>query len=197
MADKSDPRAALRHAILARRRQIPAEESLAAGKAVLSILSSDDFFKTHRTVASYVSFRGEVGTGPVNSWLIECGHTLALPVVDPVRDGEMGFYRATSNTRLAPGRYGIGQPEPAPELKVPELELDAVLLPLVGFDLEGNRLGMGGGYYDRLLKKVRGGARLIGLAYDFQRVERLEARGWDMRIDEVITPSGRVRFQRG
>lgn len=107
----------------------------------------------------------------------------------------MGFYRATASTTLAPGRYGIGEPEALPGLLVPEAELDAVLLPLVGFDLEGNRLGMGGGYYDRLLKKVRPGARLIGLAYDFQKVGHLQARDWDMRIDEVVTPSGRVRFK--
>jgi 5-formyltetrahydrofolate cyclo-ligase len=197
MADLSDPRAALRHAILARRRQVTPEESLEAGRAVLEILSSDEFFRTPRTVASYMSIRGEVGTGPLNSWLLDGGHTLALPVVDPVRDGQMGFYRATSQTKMAAGRYGISEPEPLPGLLVAESDLDAVLLPLVGFDGDGNRLGMGGGYYDRLLKQVRPSARLIGLAYDFQRVERLEARSWDMRIDEVITPSGRTVFKRG
>ena len=192
---EQDPLKDLRRAILARRRQVTDEESLAAGRAVLSFLSDDDFFKKPRTVASYVSVRGEVGTAPLNSWLLNGGHTLALPVVSPVKDGEMGFYRATASTTLAPGRYGIGEPEALPELLVSESDLDAVLLPLVGFDLEGNRLGMGGGYYDRLLKKVRPEARLIGLAYDFQRVGHLEARDWDMRIDEVVTPSGRVRFK--
>lgn len=192
---EQDSLKALRRAILARRRQVTDEESLAAGRAVLSFLSGDDFFRKPRVVASYVSVRGEVGTAPLNSWLLNGGHTLALPVVDPVEDGKMGFYRATASTTLAPGRYGIGEPEALPGLLVPEDELDAVLLPLVGFDLEGNRLGMGGGYYDRLLKKVRPGARLIGLAYDFQKVGHLQARDWDMRIDEVVTPSGRVRFK--
>ncbi|MGN0909695.1 MAG: 5-formyltetrahydrofolate cyclo-ligase [Succinivibrio sp.] len=197
MADAKGGRARLRHEILSRRRQVTEEESLAAGRAVLSFLMDDPFFKIPRTVASYVAVRGEVATAPINSWLLDGGHALALPVVDKERDGEMGFYRATASTTLAPGRYGIGEPEALPGLLVGNSDLDAVLLPLVGFDLEGNRLGMGGGYYDRLLKRVRPQARLIGIAYDFQKVERLEAESWDMRMDEVITPSGRLRFARG
>lgn len=199
MPDKltNDARSIARREILSQRRKLSLQETKDAGLKILSILREHEFFRQKRVVASYIAVRGEVDTGSINSWLLKNGHTLALPVVDPVRDGEMSFYKAEPETVFTKGRYGISEPEAKAESLVPERDINAVLLPLVGFDLSGNRLGMGGGYYDRLLKKLKDDTLLIGIAYDFQRLESIETREWDMRVDEVITPSGLLRFQPG
>ncbi len=199
MPDKltNDARSTARREILSQRRKLSLQETKDAGLKILSILREHEFFRQKRVVASYIAVRGEVDTGSINSWLLKNGHTLALPVVDPVQDGEMSFYKTEPETVFTKGRYGISEPEAKPESLVPERDINAVLLPLVGFDLSGNRLGMGGGYYDRLLKKLKDDTLLIGIAYDFQRLECIETREWDMRVDEVITPSGLLRFQPG
>ena len=64
-----------------------------------------------------------------------------------------------------------------------------VSLTLVAFDKKGNRMGMGGGYYDRMLKKGSATCKIIGVAYDFQKVDKLPVESWDMPLDEVITPT--------
>ena len=79
--------------------------------------------------------------------------------------------------------------------------LDLILLPLVGFDLKGNRLGMGGGYYDRTLSYLRHRRfwikpRLVGVAHECQKVDSLIARPWDIPLDAVVTETAFYRFNK-
>ena len=87
--------------------------------------------------------------------------------------------------------FGLLEPDAAAREITPN-ELDTVFLPLVGFDTEGNRLGMGGGYYDRTFAflKESGATRpiLVGLAHECQRVEKLEAAAWDVPLGGIVTP---------
>ena len=90
-------------------------------------------------------------------------------------------------------RYGI--PEPAHPNKArnfPLRSLDLVLMPLVGFDTQGNRLGMGGGYYDRSFAFLHRHSHwrkphLMGTAYEFQRLSKLDAQPWDVPLDAIVT----------
>ena len=92
-------------------------------------------------------------------------------------------------------RFKIPEPKKTQgNLLRPEI-IDAVLVPLVAFDQHGNRLGMGGGYYDRMLKKLSAQCLIIGIAYDFQYTETLPAEAWDMPMTEVITPSNHYTFK--
>jgi 5-formyltetrahydrofolate cyclo-ligase len=103
----------------------------------------------------------------------------------------MEFRLCTSATALRPNRYGIAEPErTAPRIAV--RQLDAILLPLVGVDAHGTRLGSGAGFYDRCLHHLRAGRRwrrprLIGVAYEFQRVAALTAGAWDVPLDALLT----------
>ena len=75
---------------------------------------------------------------------------------------------------------------------MPTHELDVILMPLVGFDNDGNRLGMGGGYYDRTLAYTRHAIKkpvLIGVAHDLQRVDRLPYASWDIPLNAIVTPT--------
>ncbi|MGI4877677.1 MAG: 5-formyltetrahydrofolate cyclo-ligase [Janthinobacterium lividum] len=93
---------------------------------------------------------------------------------------------------LVPGALGIPEPAPDSPIAVP----DIVLVPLVAVDARGNRLGQGGGYYDRTLAVLRATQRIvaIGVAWDVQRVEALPADPWDAPLDALATPSGWHRF---
>lgn len=116
------------------------------------------------------------------------GKSLWLPVLQAVPAGTLRFARWQKGSRMHRNRFGI--PEPA-GVRLPVTSLDLVLLPLVGFDQAGGRLGMGGGFYDRTLAfKARQPARqprLIGLAHACQQVDSLERAGWDIGLDAVVT----------
>ncbi len=106
----------------------------------------------------------------------------------------MKFAVYTPEQRLVPNDYGIEEPAPEDRLYVAAEQLELVLTPLVAFDHSLNRIGMGAGYYDRCFsflrhRKNRIRPRLIGLAYDFQRVATIETREWDVSLCGVATES--------
>jgi 5-formyltetrahydrofolate cyclo-ligase len=108
------------------------------------------------------------------------------------------FGRYAPDTILQPNRYRIPEPAIAADTVADPSRFDLVLVPLVGFDLVGNRLGMGGSYYDRtfayrLENKTRH-QRLVGLAFECQKCERLPAEPWDVPLDGVVTEAGIYRF---
>jgi 5-formyltetrahydrofolate cyclo-ligase len=120
---------------------------------------------------------------------------LYLPVL---RGPRLWFMPFGSQTRLVSNRFGILEPDTPAGARCAPQALDIVLAPLVAFDDRGRRLGMGGGYYDRtfaylLNRQHWRRPRLIGIAYDLQRVPALVARKWDVPLDGIATESG-VRF---
>lgn len=188
----------IRHDILVKRRSLEAQQCSLAGLSVLNFLFAHPFFKQKKlTVASYVSIRGEIETKDINLNLQRLGHIVALPKIGDPKHGLMDFYATNSLTDhedLICGTYGIQEPEGDPNLLITPDRIDVVLLPLVAFDRHGHRLGMGGGFYDRFLKKLPVKCRLIGLAHDFQEVNLLPKQEWDMDLDEIITPSRHLIF---
>jgi 5-formyltetrahydrofolate cyclo-ligase len=116
-----------------------------------------------------------------------------LPVLDPLNPGRLLFCPWLPDTRLVSNRFGIPEPDLRRARPVPLWSLDLLLMPLVAFDDQGNRLGMGGGFYDRTLAELArrpARPRLLGVAYEFQRVAELPTADWDMPMDGVVTDSG-------
>jgi 5-formyltetrahydrofolate cyclo-ligase len=109
------------------------------------------------------------------------GKTLALPrVID--RLGSMDFLAWTPEDQLHPGLYGTHHPEPSGPAVAP----DAIIAPLLGFDRAMNRLGQGGGYYDRAFARFPDALR-IGLAWSVQEQDALPADPWDLPLDIILT----------
>ena len=188
-------RKTLRQEILRQRRVITDETALEAGKKIAEVLKGHPFFFSRKIVGSYISTRGEISTEPVNEFLLD-NHELLLPFMDVHIRGHMDFYSFRRNDPLIENRFHILEPEnKAENLVIPDA-IEAMIVPTVGFDLKGNRMGMGGGYYDRILKKVSSQCLLIGIAYDFQRMEQVPIEHWDMPLDEVITPTHHYVFNR-
>lgn len=173
------------------RRKLPPAEQSAAAQTIADRLTSQDLFHKAGRIAAYLPFDGEVDTLPLISLAIDAGKTVCVPVL--VNGGKnMSFAVYTPGQRPSVNHYGI--PEPALEDRryVAADQMDLVLTPLVAFDHSLNRIGMGAGYYDRcfsFLRHRKNGIRprLIGLAYDFQRVSTIETREWDVSLCGVAT----------
>jgi 5-formyltetrahydrofolate cyclo-ligase len=147
---------------------------------------------------SYVSegFRNEIDTTYIRQLI-----NAALPVrprwVAPrMSPGshQMSHYIWDDDTLLVPNRWGIREPDPVLSQSVDISEIDAMLVPLLGYDGQGHRVGYGGGYYDRLLAECRPDAWKIGLSF-FEPVEAIDDTGpWDIKLDLCVTPSKVYRW---
>lgn len=134
-------------------------------------------YKNARTIASYRAIDGEVSPEAVHTDCLQTGRTICYPKV--ISKAEMVFAVATGWRAC---RYGF-----EPTGKVIDLEsVDLILVPGVAFSRSGDRVGFGGGYYDRVLKEFDGST--IGLAYPFQICESLPMDAWDIPVQTVITP---------
>ena len=187
-------RAAQRQAILQQRKALTKEEVHALSQLVLARVLSHPYLQQPRLIASYLSCSGELDTITLNEQLQSKQHQLCLPVISPTERGIMDFHRYHSLAELKPNKFNIPEPIPSKESLVSPTELELVVVPLVGFTGKGARLGMGGGYYDRILKQISPNCLKLGLAYDFQRNDEIESKDWDVPLDEIITPTQHYRF---
>ncbi len=142
-----------------------------------------------RSIAFYMAYQGEMSCAPLMEWAHEHGKEVLLPVVTGNR---MRFAPQHFRGRLVLNRWGIQEPEWQPRKWVGARYPGVVFVPLVAFDSSGNRLGQGGGYYDRMFafRRYAGCWRrplLVGLAHDFQRVEALPVKPTDVPLDAVVT----------
>jgi 5-formyltetrahydrofolate cyclo-ligase len=146
-------------------------------------------------IAAYLPKDGEVDTAALFEYLHGRGRTAFIPML---RQRMLWFGPYTGPAALHPNRYGIPEPVIDGSTITDARELDLVFVPLVAFDPRGNRLGMGGGYYDRtfafrLEEPATARPRLIGLAFEGQKLERLDAQPWDVPLDAVVTEAGIYR----
>ncbi len=185
-----------RNEIRAKRKALSPQEVLELSEQVRVKVLSHEFFKVSRCVASYHSFSGEIDTVEINKALRLAGHHMALPVIHPEEKGMMAFYSYNKPEDLVLNRFKIPEPVVNPETLVIPDHIEVVIVPLVGFNEKGERLGMGGGYYDRMLKKVSCDCLTLGLAYDFQLLPEIKSQPWDMPLDEIITPTKHYVFNK-
>jgi 5-formyltetrahydrofolate cyclo-ligase len=166
----------------------PAERRKAARGALRLALRHGLLLRAQR-IGFYLPQGGEFDAHPLLNQALWMQRECYLPVL-PRRGRVMRFGRVGRNTRMTKNRYGIAEPKDARALRARQLDL--LLMPLVGFDQQGYRLGMGGGYYDATLafmqhRRLWRKPRLVGVAYECQRVERLPHDPWDMPLDAVLT----------
>jgi len=184
----------LRQALRKRRRSLNQQEQKLAALRLARQLHHLRAFRQVKHVAAYWPNDGEINPLPFLEELQRRGAILYLPRV--LADGTLEFHRFHAGRRLQPNQYSI--PEPVGQYCRPTRMLDVILMPLVGFDHRGNRLGMGGGYYDRTLafrhKALwKNRPQLIGLAHHFQQVDHLHHDNWDIPLSLIVTDRGKVR----
>ena len=143
-------------------------------------------FQKARNIMAYMPLPREVDTRPVLAKLLAMGKNIFLPALDRAK-GEIRIFRVTNLRRdLMPGNYGILEPRPARCAAGRPSGLDLILVPGVGFDKKGGRLGHGKGYFDKFLRKAKR-AEKIGLAFREQLLKKVPLEKHDQRVDRVIT----------
>lgn len=149
------------------------------------------------TVGMYLASDGEIDLGPTMAWCWENRITTCVPVMGE-DDRVLSFAAMDRDTPLAANRFGILEPRTGDGEGMDAGALDILLMPLVAFDVRGNRLGMGGGFYDTTLRANREAGRpqpvLAGVAHEIQRIERIDADPWDMPLDVAVTDVAIHRF---
>jgi 5-formyltetrahydrofolate cyclo-ligase len=198
MAQSTPEIRALRRSLRALRRSLPYDERLTAERAIGCSLRRMNLLRRGYRVAVYLAMPGEVNLQPSIEAAWSAGCLLYVPRVASRRRCTMHFVPLLPGARLRQNAYGIAEPVTNASARVDSRRLDAILMPVVGFDRHGNRLGMGAGYYDRALRHLRGGSRrwrrprLVGIAFACQQVERIVPSAWDIPLDVVVTERGTV-----
>ncbi|WP_228553054.1 5-formyltetrahydrofolate cyclo-ligase [Pseudoalteromonas sp. PPB1] len=152
-------------------------------------------------IGVYLENDGELRTNVLIQSLWSKGVDLYLPVIHPFSGVTLLFQKYEKNSPMKQNRYAILEPELNCSQICPLAQLDYLLLPLVAFDDSGNRLGMGGGYYDRTLARYYREnwqqPKLIGLAHECQKVSALPTEAWDVPLPTIITPQHCYQWQNG
>lgn len=179
----------LRQTLRRQRRQLSREIQAHCAQQVTELLQQQTIYQQSRHIACYWPFAGEIDTRGIIQHIWQNGKSCYLPVVDRANK-TLNFAVYNAATQLQINRYGIL--EPTASAFIETASLDLILLPLVAFDDAGHRLGTGAGYYDRTLQALNTEYRpdkpcLIGLAYEWQRQEKLTPRSWDVSLNSVIT----------
>jgi 5-formyltetrahydrofolate cyclo-ligase len=173
----------LRKAILARRRALDASEKSAADDVIQEVFLATPEYLAADSVALYCAVHNEVSTERVIHHALLAGKALFLPAVE---GHGMLFRQVSSREDLVVGRFGIMEPAAGCAATAPE-KIDLIVVPGVGFDLSGQRIGYGKGYYDRALHKLEGKGILTAFCYDFQLVDSLAGEQHDVNMDMIIT----------
>ncbi len=173
-----------------RRRALTPEQQRRFGQqAAARMLSFPPVVMAH-TVAVFLSFDGELDTQPLIEQLWRAGKRVYLPVLHPFSPGNLLFLHYHPQSALVTNRLKIREPRLDVRDVLPLAKLDVLVTPLVAFDEDGQRLGMGGGFYDRTLQNWQQHKILpVGYAHDCQLVEKLPVKEWDIPLPAVVTPS--------
>ncbi|PIE20881.1 MAG: 5-formyltetrahydrofolate cyclo-ligase [Neptuniibacter caesariensis] len=180
-----------RHIRMRRRALTPVQQKAAAEKLLGNIRTRQDFRRA-KAIAIYLANDGEIDPQPLIELCWKQGKQVYLPILHPVLHNRLWFIPYTAKTPMVRNIYSIKEPRLEPGKRRAAWALNLVFLPLVAFDADGNRMGMGGGYYDRtfsfkgMRKRLRG-PDLIGLAHEIQKVEKLPVEGWDIPLTAIVT----------
>jgi 5-formyltetrahydrofolate cyclo-ligase len=172
----------IRQQLLKKRRAILYEDRARANDAIFHHVMSHPVVTQSQVICSYVSLAEEVDTTIVIDALITGGKTVVVPKVQP--DMQLGLFAIESIRALSRGAVGILEPHKT-DVRIDKKAVDCFFIPGIGFDRQGNRLGWGKGYYDRLLSGIS--APKIGLAFACQILPRVPHESYDIVMTEIVT----------
>lgn len=181
----------VRQQIRASRRAIPAPQRIAAAERLARHLLSLPFLPESGPVAGYWAMDGEIA---LHAWQMQLPPTLTYCL--PVLSGDvLQFAPWRPGSPLVTNRYGIPEPDVADSALIDATDMTMVVVPGVAFDRDGNRLGMGGGWYDRSFsfrQSRHAPPWLIGAAFAIQQVDAIAIQDWDVRLDAICTEHGSI-----
>ncbi|MEH6453248.1 MAG: 5-formyltetrahydrofolate cyclo-ligase [Psychromonas sp.] len=185
-------RTQIRNQIRSARRALSSLQQQQDAQTLFSRLIKNQKVLTAKNISVTLAHDGEIDVSTFINWCWKNNKNVYLPVVHPFSKGHLLFLQYSPDTQMIANKYGILEPKLEKLHSCAAHQLDLIFTPLVAFDGSGNRIGMGGGYYDRMLApwfKDKTGPYPIGLAHDCQQVEHLPVEAWDVPLPEIITPS--------
>ncbi len=178
----------LRIQLQQRRSSLSKKQQTDYSKKICQQVIQSNCFQKAQSIAFYTPVKGEASPLPLQQM---ANKSFYLPVLSSQQAFHLIFVKIDKNTRYKNNKYAIPEPIYNTEDIIAAENLDLIIMPLVAMDRTGNRLGMGGGYYDRSLafkKEAKTNApQLLGFAYDFQLVDQLIAQAWDVPLDFIAT----------
>jgi len=164
-------------------------------QALCSQIIREKIYRNAKTIGCYLTNDGEIDPHLIveHTWFL--GKEVYLPILSPLKN-QLYFAPYKTNSKLTLNRFNIPEPICKPSQWKTARQLDLLLVPLVAFDVNGNRIGMGGGFYDRSLAHLKHRQywkkpQLIGLAHECQKVDSLNVENWDIPLGQIITETQR------
>ena len=189
-----------RQALRQQRQQLSHYQQQRAATELASHLTRLPVFLRSKRIAFYLPNDGEIDPTPAMAIAEAAGKHCFLPVLHPLKFNRLYFSRYQTGQELQNNRFGIPEPPLQNTGASPAWSLDLILLPLVAFDSLGNRLGMGGGFYDRTLAftlhNSRACPQLLGLAHHFQQVADISRENWDIPLQGIVTDHGLIQARK-
>ena len=184
----------IRRKILKKRLSLSSEDIRDKSRQVFLNLAETVEYRNSQNIMFYVATRNEVQTEEMIKMSIKIGKNVFVPIILPE-----GIKLAPSkifdfDTELEKGKKGIFEPKKEYYRLFPPEKIDLIIIPGVSFDLSGNRIGRGFGYYDNFLRKVRPSAKIIALAFEIQIVEKIITDKNDVPVHNIITEKRIITF---
>ncbi len=185
----------LRKYVIAARNKLAADIIKEKSSVITSKLIRLEEYRRAGTIMAYVDFRNEVQTGPIIEDALQRGKRVAVPVTDVANKKITPSLVKNYPEDLEPGTWGIPEPKPGLVRPIPPGEIDMVIVPGVAFDTAGNRLGYGGGFYDRFLPETAPGCVYVALAYEIQIRPNVYPSEHDQPIHILVTEDRVLDFR--
>ena len=177
----------IRTKVLDRLNYLTNEQYIEASKTIEIQLINSSYWKDAKVIAITVSKKTEVDTYGIIQKGWDQKKTMVVPRAD-FKTKKMTFYKLTSFSQLEEQRYGLMEPKQTLCQKISNHDIHLVVVPGVAFDINGNRLGYGGGFYDRFLATSH--AKTIALAFDCQIINEVPMESHDKKLDQIISENG-------
>ena len=196
----STSQANIRKDVRAKRRSLSPRDQINAANRLAELLTRHTLFLSSRKIAFYWPNDGEIDPTPALLTALSKGKSCYLPVLYRGGENRLIFGKTFPDSSFSLNKFGIPEPDIATNGWAFSIELDLILAPLVAFDTNGNRIGMGGGFYDRSLKQLlrnRNWYRphILGLAHEFQHVDSIGTNAWDIPLRGAVTDKQIFNFE--
>ena len=178
---------ATRKILLERRDQINSTQKESLDEEIFKNFIKSIFYKNAKTIFIFVSFGSEVNTHKIIERAIKDGKNVCVPKINSKEKG-MEVFKIESMSELKEGYFGVLEPFEE-KCEISGEDLDLIVVPGVGFDKNGYRIGYGGGFYDKFFNNMEKDVSKIALGYDIQMVDELATEKHDKRINGLITES--------
>ena len=176
---------ALRVAVLSQRHLLPTAKFEVLSRSIQARVLESSLYRFAEGVALYSAVQNEVSTDDIRDDALRLGKIVFFPRLEP--NGRLVFVEIQSSGELTPGRFGIPEPN-GQKLLADYGDIDLlIVVPGVAFDPNGNRLGRGQGFYDRVLQSFGQRAITVGLAYEFQLITSMPVDSWDEKVRFIVT----------